>query len=325
MSDNLFLNFNDMKGKTGLFIVLSVLSAAAVSVLMTVFLSGDSDAATIGRKKETKTDREGHVLVKLWDEYNDARSDDRPLKEAGILDEIIRKSVSGRLPWDFYDASCKWFHSVVSRNWKLGDESLARISADAAGFGNPVVDYNLALSGLQDVEIDRKWLETNVLDNAASLKQSCCRSFYANDRILSSSDRYARFITDLISNDYEYLLWSLSRQSGRYGEDDGVREAAEKTLKDYLEMRMSARLTAWRFSCSAGMLFWRVLPAGMRAGQSPCMPLNRCLLTGNGFLMRDAPDMPASMCRNLRITGNWEMTAMPSSVCSGRAGERRSG
>ena len=84
MSDNLFLNFNAMKGKTGLFIVLSVLSAAAVSVLMTVFLSGDSDAATIGRKKETKTDREGHVLVKLWDEYNDARSDDRPLKEAGI-------------------------------------------------------------------------------------------------------------------------------------------------------------------------------------------------------------------------------------------------
>ena len=234
MSDNLFLNFNAMKGKTGLFIVLSVLSAAAVSVLMTVFLSGDSDAATIGRKKETKTDREGHVLVKLWDEYNDARSDDRPLKEAGILDEIIRKSVAGRLPWDFYDASCKWFHSVVSRNWKLGDESLARISADAAGFGSPVVDYNLALSGLLDVEIDRKWLETNVLDNAASLKQSCCRSFYANDRILSSSDRYARFITDLISNDYEYLLWSLSRQSGRYGEDDGVREAAEKALKDYL-------------------------------------------------------------------------------------------
>ena len=99
--------------------------------------------------------------------------------------------------------------------------------------GNTIVTYKLIRSGLIDSEIDSEWFAGNVQGNAAALKQACNRTFYKNDNALAGSYGYAPFITGLISNDYEYLLWSISRYSG-YSQEDDVRETAEQALKEYI-------------------------------------------------------------------------------------------
>lgn len=227
---------NVMKTKTGLFPMLSALCAAAAAVLISIMSAGNSDAASVERKNDMKTDKEGHVLVELWKKYNNARLADRPQKESEILDKIIKESLEEGLCWDFYDASYKWYHSEVSRNWKQREKSLDRIAADAEQMGNTVVTYRLIRSGLIDSVIDSKWFAGNVQGNADALKQACNRTFYRNDSALAGSHGYAPFITDLISNDYEYLLWSISRYSrySSYSQEDNVREAAEQALKEYI-------------------------------------------------------------------------------------------
>ena len=210
---------------------------AAASVMVAAFLlPGNSDAASIGREKDMKTDEDGHVLVDLWQQYSKARSDDRPLKEASVLDGIMKESLKRGLAWDFYDSAYKWHQAVTSRNWKLRDSTLSRIGKDAAALDNPVVTYSLVHARLIDQEIDMEWFRTNVLERAALLKQNCSRAFYGKDSCLSSSPEYAPFITPLISNDYEYLLWSVSRIPSYLWSDssDDVREAAENRLKDYI-------------------------------------------------------------------------------------------
>ena len=220
-----------MKSGILLSLVLPVLFAAAAAVMMPMALAGDSDAAYTVRKDDGRTSGDGHILVDLWEEYCEAVSADRPQKEVEILDKIIRKSMSLGLPWDFYDALYKWYQSEVSRNWKQRDKALERVAADAAVFGNAVVDFNLSLSGLLDKEIDKEWVQDNVLDNAAALERSCNRAFYVNDRNLAGSDRCAPFIVSLIANDYEYLLWSVSRGYSVNG--DEVRKLAEEALRSY--------------------------------------------------------------------------------------------
>ena len=210
---------------------------AAASVMVAAFLlPGNSDAASIGREKDMKTDEDGHVLVDLWQQYSKARSDDRPLKEASVLDGIMKESLKRGLAWDFYDSAYKWHQAVTSRNWKLRDSTLSRIGKDAVALDNPVVTYSLVHARLIDQEIDMEWFRTNVLERAALLKQNCSRAFYGKDSCLSSSPEYAPFITPLISNDYEYLLWSVSRIPSYLWSDssDDVREAAENRLKDYI-------------------------------------------------------------------------------------------
>lgn len=210
---------------------------AAASVMVAAFLlPGNSDAASIGREKDMKTDEDGHVLVDLWQQYSKARSDDRPLKEASVLDGIMKEALKRGLAWDFYDSAYKWHQAVTSRNWKLRDSTLSRIGKDAAALDNPVVTYSLVRARLIDQEIDMEWFRTNVLERAAILKQNCSRAFYGKDSGLSSSPEYAPFITPLISNDYEYLLWSVSRIPSYLWSDssDDVRKAAENRLKDYI-------------------------------------------------------------------------------------------
>ena len=73
--------------------MLSVLCAAAAAVLISIMSAGNSDAASVERKNDMKTDKEGHVLVELWKKYNNARLAERPQKETEILDKIIKESL----------------------------------------------------------------------------------------------------------------------------------------------------------------------------------------------------------------------------------------
>ena len=223
-----------MKIFTRMATVLSVLCAVAAAVFMAAVFPGDSDAATVERGKDMKTDDDGHVLVALWKEYEAARSADLPQKEADALDKIMKEALGQNLTWDYYDAAVKWFNAVTSRNWKLYDRSRLRIMDDAGVLSDPVVDYSLMRSGLLDGAVDMEWFSANVLEKAAYLKKNCSRAFYAKDAALVPSMYCPAFIIPLISNDYEYLLWSVF-QYGRSWRNSDVADAARKELENYLE------------------------------------------------------------------------------------------
>ena len=218
----------------GLFTALSVLCVAAAAVILLTLPSENTDAASIERKNDMKTDDKGHVLVSLWKEYEAVRSADRPQKEADVLDRIMQQALGRGLTWDYYDAAVKWYASVTSRNWKLQDKSRTRIMDDASELSDPVVDYGLIRAGLLGEAADIEWFRTNVLGRSADLKKNCSRAFYGNDAALVPSSGYAAFITPLISNDYEYLLWSVFRYNSGW-RDSEVADAARKELEDYLQ------------------------------------------------------------------------------------------
>lgn len=176
----------------------AALAAAAVAVC--------SYAAGNGRK-DVKTDDDGHVLASLWKEYDDAYSADRPQKAEQVLDAIIGQAKSRGYVWDFYDALVKWHDVVLSRDWKRSTEVSGRIKADAEEFGNPVVLYNLAAGRLVQENIDSVWYSANVAVRSDKLKQARNEHIYAADANLAAMPD---FIRENISNDYEYLLWSLS-------------------------------------------------------------------------------------------------------------------
>ena len=223
-----------MKIFTRIATVMSVLCAVAAAVFMAAVFPGYSDAATVERGKDMKTDDDGHVLIALWKEYEAARSADLPQKEADALDMIMKEALGQNLTWDYYDAAVKWFNAVTSRNWKLYDRSRLRIMDDAGVLSDPVVDYSLMRSGLLDGAVDMEWFSANVLEKAAYLKRNCSRAFYAKDAALVPSMYCPAFIIPLISNDYEYLLWSVF-QYGRGWRNSDVADAARKELENYLE------------------------------------------------------------------------------------------
>ena len=182
-------------------------------------------------------DSEGHILVREWKDYSAARSADRPVEEEAVLDRIIVKALDRSLAWDFCDAAVRWYSAVTRRNWKQRDSAMTRISEDVGRFGNPLVTYRMSVSGLTGQKIDMSWFDTEFMGKAGALKKECNSVFYGNDPWLNGSERYFPFIASFISNDYEYMLWSLSRCPG-YGVNvptDNVAETAETLLDTYLQ------------------------------------------------------------------------------------------
>ncbi|MCM1177846.1 MAG: MG2 domain-containing protein [Bacteroides sp.] len=211
---------------------LPAMAAAIFAVAVAACLyAGEGDK---GRKNQ-KTDKEVHVLESLWKEYSRADEADLPQKAEQILDRIIREAKSEGYAWDFYDAERKWYGIVVSRDWKRREEARDRVRDDAQEFGNPVVAYNLAVkSGIIRTDIDMKWYEENVVSGRKDLLNSMNRAFYSADNALSGAGVPESIVAG-ISNDYEYLLWSLSVSPGYYSRSiDTVRVIARRDLSEYL-------------------------------------------------------------------------------------------
>ena len=49
-------------------------------------------------------DKAGHVLTRLWADYEKAEDNDRPKDQARILEQIKKEATEKHLAWDFYDA-----------------------------------------------------------------------------------------------------------------------------------------------------------------------------------------------------------------------------
>ena len=90
-----------------------ILALTAVTITLTTLTMS---AFWNSKKKSAETDSEGHVLVALWADYQQAVSLDRPAKQVEILSKIKSESSEKRLAWDFYDAAKKYVSDAASRN-----------------------------------------------------------------------------------------------------------------------------------------------------------------------------------------------------------------
>ena len=198
----------------------AVLAAAvlAAAALMPVPLSG-AEAALRG---DSGTDEEGHVLVPLWKEFRQAENDDRPDREAELLEKIISQARRRHLPWDFYDGWQRYIDVSVSKDWKRHAALDSAMNRAVEDFGEPVVTYTVKFRYAAGLEPEvREFLEKN----GGRLKNERNPQFYGTGYNTMWSSYYCELpeaIIDNISNDYEYVLWSLFLRSR--GRDAGAGE-----------------------------------------------------------------------------------------------------
>ncbi len=170
-----------------------------------------------------KTDSLGHVLVSLWEDYEKAKDADLPQDQTDILEKIMKKSMNGKLYWDYSCASTEWYRVVRSRNWKLQDSCRTRIINEVAGLDCPILTYTTKnhFNEFENVED----FVSEIQNRASELRKSGNRGFYNALKGLAPD-----FIVDGISNDYEYLLWAI----GIYGDgdSDSAKTAAELLDKE---------------------------------------------------------------------------------------------
>ncbi|MBO4595016.1 MAG: hypothetical protein J5632_00175 [Bacteroidales bacterium] len=157
----------------------------------------------------------GHVLTKLWQNFDSAVKADKPQDELKALDAIKKEARSKHLTWDYYEACTRYVDVASSVNWKLRDSLAAQCSKEISAFGEPVAVYYLIyvnpLTGPlgQDAAGFAK-------ENRKKLLAAKNPDFYAADwHILSY--RFGEWLKDNLANDYEYVLWSI-------GDKDALKE-----------------------------------------------------------------------------------------------------
>ena len=138
---------------------------------------------------------------KLWKDYEAARKADRPQKQLEILDEIKKTARKDRLPWDFYRAGEEYVSVASSRNWKLRDSLYTQFQKDIAGFDEPVLTF---YNDRYNLEGKEEFLKKN----RSRLENGHNTQFYNADGNLSV-EVFSPVLKGLISNDWEYALWSL--------------------------------------------------------------------------------------------------------------------
>lgn len=163
--------------------------------------------------KSTTKDADGHTLVTLWKDYREASEKDLPKKRLAILDKIREESLKSGLAWDFFDCCRERYYTETSLDWKNREKISTSILSDARNFGNEAVIYRLISEGFVTGEISGEYLKS-IIANSSSLKKSLCREFVNSDGAMFDEERCPAFIKNGISNDYDYILWSVYFRTG---------------------------------------------------------------------------------------------------------------
>lgn len=153
--------------------------------------------------------KDGHVLEKLWNSYSAASDADRPQEMTEVLGQIRDESFRRRLAWDYYDSSVKYVEAAARRNWKLRDSLNREVREGLADFGSPLLVW---LYDLETYSVSQDSLYNYIVRNASVLRKDCNRSVYSGCSPFEHAGPLRRFSVlagDLISNDYEFVLWSL--------------------------------------------------------------------------------------------------------------------
>ena len=182
-----------------------ILALTAVTITLTTLTMS---AFWNSKKKSAETDSEGHVLVALWADYQQAVSLDRPAKQLEILSKIKSEAAEKRLAWDFYDAAKKYVSDAASRNWKLQDSLKLKLGEEIAKFDEPVMSFVWKLSkGDESAEAVFEYVRAN----AKRLEASCNQPFWTSYDGRSSVPGIpgSGFVKEFYANDYQYALWTL--------------------------------------------------------------------------------------------------------------------
>lgn len=182
-----------------------ILALTAVTITLTTLTMS---AFWNSKKKSAEADSEGHVLVALWADYQQAVSLDRPVKQLEILSKIKSEASEKRLAWDFYDAAKKYVSDAASRNWKLQDSLKLELGEEIAKFDEPVMSFVWKLSkGDETAETIFEYVRAN----AKRLEASCNQPFWTSYDGRSSVPGItgSGFVKEFYANDYQYALWTL--------------------------------------------------------------------------------------------------------------------
>lgn len=188
-----------MKNKT-LILALTAVTITLTTLTMSAFWNS--------KKKSAEADSEGHVLVALWADYQQAVSLDRPVKQLEILSKIKSEASEKRLAWDYYDAAKKYVSDAASRNWKLQDSLKLKLGEEIAKFDEPVMSFVWKLSkGDETAEAVFEYVRAN----AKRLEASCNQPFWTSYDGRSSVPGItgSGFVKEFYANDYQYALWTL--------------------------------------------------------------------------------------------------------------------
>lgn len=182
-----------------------ILALTAVTITLTTLTMS---AFWNSKKKSAEADSEGHVLVALWADYQQAVSLDRPVKQLEILSKIKSEASEKRLAWDYYDAAKKYVTDAASRNWKLQDSLKLKLGEEIAKFDEPVMSFVWKLSkGDETAEAVFEYVRAN----AKRLEASCNQPFWTSYDGRSSVPGItgSGFVKEFYANDYQYALWTL--------------------------------------------------------------------------------------------------------------------
>ena len=194
---------------------------AVLSALTVLFLS----SGRISYGKEARTDSEGHVLVSLWKEYDRLQGEDRPDREADVLEKIIFQAERRHLPWDFYDAWREYRDAVLSRDWKRREAVDSALVESVRKFDEPVVTYAVS-TGVLYGNTDMSEIRERLKEDSSRLESSRNGMFYREGYGTvtgSVAGRLSESVINDIASDYEYILWSMFiRSRGRDAEISGM-------------------------------------------------------------------------------------------------------
>lgn len=182
-----------------------ILALTAVTITLTTLTMS---AFWNSKKKSAEADSEGHVLVALWADYQQAVSLDRPAKQLEILSKIKSEASEKRLACDYYDAAKKYVSDAASRNWKLQDSLKLKLGEEIAKFDEPVMSFVWKLSkGDETAESVFEYVRAN----AKRLEASCNQPFWTSYDGRSSVPGIpgSGFVKEFYANDYQYALWTL--------------------------------------------------------------------------------------------------------------------
>lgn len=164
----------------------------------------------------------GKTLDKLWKKVENSMAVDRPQKTLDLLEDVISAAKNERNPVYFCRGLDLYRSVSVRLDWKRNDSIRAEIMKEAEEFGCPVAEYCLMVS-MSGFGAPADTLLSFASRNEESLKADCNREFYTEENISSfflySYADLPEFVRENISDDYEYVMWTIACLSMSGAED----------------------------------------------------------------------------------------------------------
>ena len=172
-------------------------------------------------------DSEDHRLPKLWEAYGKAADADKPKDELAALEAIKSEAAAKGYAWDWYDAGQKIVSTTASINWKQRAEAESAFNSEIQ-YAEPIVRY------FHGRNSSKQALLQLASDNREKLLESHNYEFYSRDWNITGPV-FGPVLPGLITNDYDYILWSLGGSS-----DEAYALLKERTDGKYPEEALAS-------------------------------------------------------------------------------------